>query len=54
MKKARKRRSVGESIVEGLKQAIAWTQGDNDNVRVMLVPVPEADVRRQARRLGGP
>ena len=38
--------TVGESIIEGLKQAIAWTQGENDDVRVTLVHVPEVDVRK--------
>jgi putative transcriptional regulator len=41
----RKRQSVGESIVEGLKEAIAWSRGENANVRVTLVHVPEVDVR---------
>jgi putative transcriptional regulator len=41
----RRSQSVGESIVEGLKQAIAWSRGENDNVRVTLVHVPEVDVR---------
>ena len=42
---ARKRETVGESIIEGLKQAIAWTRGENYDVRVTLVHVPEVDVR---------
>lgn len=42
----RKRRTVGESIVQGLKEAIAWTEGKNDQVRVTLVDVPEIDVRK--------
>ena len=40
------RPSVGARIVEGLEQAIAWTQGKNDNVRVTPVNVPEVDVRK--------
>jgi putative transcriptional regulator len=43
---ARKPQTVGESVIEGLKQAIAWTQGENDDVRVTLVHVPEVDVRK--------
>jgi hypothetical protein len=35
---ARKRQTVGESIIQGLKEAIAWTRGENENVRVTLVP----------------
>jgi putative transcriptional regulator len=43
--------TVGESIIEGLKQAIAWTQGENDDVRVTLVHVPEVDVRKVRMKL---
>src|SRR5450432_4870844 len=42
---ARKRPTVGERIIEGLEQAVAWTRGENDRVRVTLVHVPEVDVR---------
>jgi putative transcriptional regulator len=48
----RKRETVGESIIEGLKQAIAWTRGENDDVRVTLVHVPEVDVREVRTRMG--
>src|SRR6266404_9218842 len=48
----RKSQTVGESIIEGLKQAIAWTQGENDNVRVTLVHVPEVDVREVRTKMG--
>ena len=44
--RARKSQTVGESIIQGLKEAIAWTRGENDNVRVTLVHVPEVDVRK--------
>jgi putative transcriptional regulator len=43
---ARKRRTVGGSIVQGLKEAIAWTEGKHAKARVTLVQVPEIDVRR--------
>ena len=43
---APKAQTVGESIIEGLKEAIAWTKGENDNGRVTLVHVPEVDVRK--------
>jgi putative transcriptional regulator len=49
---ARKRETVGESIIEGLKQAIAWTRGENDDVRVTLVHVPEVDVREVRTKMG--
>jgi putative transcriptional regulator len=48
---ARKPQTVGESIIEGLKQAIAWTNGENDDVRVTLVHVPEVDVRKVRMRM---
>jgi putative transcriptional regulator len=41
----RKHRTVGESIIEGLEQAVAWTRGKSDRVRVTLVQAPEVDVR---------
>jgi hypothetical protein len=50
--RARKRQSVGESIIQGLKEAIAWTRGENDNVRVTLVDVPEVDVRKVRLKMG--
>src|SRR5947209_19071832 len=48
LKKTRTRlpQTVGESIIQWLKEAIAWTKGENDNVRVTLVHVPEVDVRK--------
>jgi hypothetical protein len=33
----RKPQTVGESIIQGLKEAIAWTECKNDKVRVTLV-----------------
>ncbi len=49
---ARKRPTVGARIIEGLQQAVAWTRGENDNVRVTLVHVPEVDVREVRTRMG--
>jgi putative transcriptional regulator len=48
----RKRPTVGERIVEGLEQAVAWTRGENDRVRVTLVQVPDVDVRDVRQRMG--
>src|SRR5580765_6895832 len=48
----RPRPTVGERIIEGLEQAIAWTRGENENVRVTLVHVPEVDVRAVRTRMG--
>jgi putative transcriptional regulator len=50
--RARKSQTVGESIIEGLKQAIAWTHGENDDVHVTLVQVPEVDVRDVRTKMG--
>jgi len=41
----RKPQTVGDSIIAGLKQALAWTRGENDDVRVTRVQVPKANVR---------
>ncbi|MEY2394474.1 MAG: putative transcriptional regulator [Acidobacteriaceae bacterium] len=51
-KRARKSQTVGESIIQGLKEAIAWSKGENDNVRVTLVHVPEVDVRKVRLKMG--
>jgi len=48
----RKRPTVGERIIEGLEQAVAWTRGENDRVRVTLVQVPDVDVRGVRQRMG--
>lgn len=50
--RTRKSQTVGESIIEGLEQAIAGTHGENDNVRVTLVHVPEVDVRKVRTKMG--
>jgi putative transcriptional regulator len=41
----RKRQTTGQSIIQGLREAVAWTRGENDHVRVTLVQVPEVDIR---------
>ena len=48
----KKRSTVGTSIIKGLKEAIAWTRGENDNVRVTLVQVPNVDVREVRTKMG--
>ncbi len=50
--RTRKRLTVGGSIIQGLKEAIAWTRGENDNARVTLVHVPEVDVREVRTKMG--
>jgi putative transcriptional regulator len=52
MAPAKKRSTVGESIIKGLEDAIAWTRGENNNVRVTLVQVPEVDVREVRTKMG--
>lgn len=47
-----KKPTVGARIIEGLEQSIAWTRGENENVRVTLVHVPEVDVRRGRTKMG--
>ncbi|MCC6364594.1 MAG: helix-turn-helix domain-containing protein [Bryobacterales bacterium] len=47
-----KRSTAGASIIKGLEQAIAWTRGENDKVRVTLVHVPEVDVREVRTKMG--
>src|SRR5690348_13038658 len=44
--KRKQSQTVGRSIIQGLKEAIAWTKGENDNVRVTMVHVPSVDVRK--------
>jgi len=50
--RAKERQTVGESVIEGLKQAIPWTKGENNDVRVTLVHVPEVDVRKVRTKMG--
>src|SRR5258706_13206228 len=50
--RARQSQTVGESIIQGLKEAIAWSQGENNNVRVTLVHVPKVDVRKVRLKMG--
>jgi len=40
-----KSQTAGESTIQGLKEAIAWTEGENESVQVTLVEVPKIDVR---------
>lgn len=48
----RKRRTVGESIIQGLSEAIAWTRGESSNAQVTLVQIPEVDVRLVRTKIG--
>lgn len=44
--------SLGSRIIEGLEQAIAWSQGQPTNVRVTHVEIPEIDVRQVRTQMG--
>ena len=48
----KKQSTVGASIIKGLEEAIAWTRGENENVRVTLVHVPNVDVREVRTKMG--
>jgi len=48
----KKQPTVGARIIEGLEQAIEWTRGENDDVHVTLVQVPEVDVREVRTKMG--
>ena len=50
---AHKRPAVGQRIIEGLEQAVAWTRGENDRARVTLVHLPEVDVPGVRRKMTG-
>ncbi len=39
-------RTIGQNIIEGLEQAIAWSRGEKTNAHVTLVQVPEVDVKQ--------
>ena len=41
-----KPQTVGGSIIKGLNEAIAWTDGKNDRVRMTIVDAPEVNVRQ--------
>lgn len=44
--------TLGERIVEGLEEAIAWSRGESAHVRVTVVQVPRVDVRKVRRQMG--
>ena len=44
-------KSAGQSIITGVKQAIAWAAGDDIPVRKTVVKVPYVDVREVRRRM---
>lgn len=44
--------TVGERIVEGLEEAVAWSRGQNNRVRVSLIQIPDVNVRKVRQRMG--
>jgi hypothetical protein len=50
--RAKKSSSLGQRITEGLEQAIAWSNGENNRARVTLVDVPDIDIRGVRRKMG--
>lgn len=44
--------TVGQRIVEGLEEAIAWSKGQDVPVRVRQVRVPDVDVSSVRRQMG--
>lgn len=50
--KAPKRATVGQRIVDGLDEAIAWSQGKKTGARVTMAAVPAVDVRELRLRMG--
>jgi putative transcriptional regulator len=51
-KRAGGQKRVGQEIITGMKEAIAWPGGDDVPVRVTVVRVPTSDVRAIRRKLG--
>jgi putative transcriptional regulator len=51
-KSPRKTSAIGQSILRGLREAIAWTEGKNQSVRTTLVQVPAIDIREVRTRMG--
>ena len=44
--------TVGQRIIEGLEEAIAWSKGEDVPVRVTKVQVPDVDVSKVRRQMG--
>jgi putative transcriptional regulator len=44
--------TVGQRVIEGLEEAIAWSHGESSRVRVTVVRVPKIDVRKVRRQMG--
>jgi putative transcriptional regulator len=51
-KRPARRHTVGARIIEGLEQAVAWTQGQSAGASVTVVRVPHSDVKEIRRGMG--
>lgn len=47
----KRKATVGQEIIASMKEAIAWSRGEDVAVRVTQVQVPVIDVRAMRRRL---
>lgn len=48
----KKNPTVGQRIIEGLEEAIAWSKGEDVPVRVSHVHIPDVDVSKVRRQMG--
>ena len=49
---AKKAPTVGQRIIQGLDEALAWSKGEDVAVRVTQVQIPDVDVSEVRRRMG--
>ena len=49
---SKKAPTVGQRIIQGLEEALAWSKGVELPVRVTRVQVPDVDVSKVRRRMG--
>lgn len=48
----KKASKVGQRIIQGLEEALAWSKGEDVPVRVTQVQIPDVDVSRVRRQMG--
>jgi putative transcriptional regulator len=51
MKRAKESKTPGQSIIAGVKQAIAWAAGEDIPVKKTVIQVPYVDVREVRTRM---
>lgn len=49
--RGKKSPTVGERIIEGLQEAVAWSKGEDVAVRVSQVQIPDIDISKVRRRM---